>query len=469
MIDTQAIRNKILDLAMRGQLTEQLPEDGTAVDLYQQIQAEKQTLVKAGKLKKEKPFPPITEDEAPYSIPDNWKWVRIGSILTLQSGKNITTSDIKSEPDEDHNIPCYGGNGQRGYVSQPNVDGFHAIIGRQGALCGNINFAEGPFYATEHAVVVYEYAETDMKWAGLTLRFLNLNQYATSVAQPGLAVNKINKVLMPLPPIIEQQRIVEKIDRAFSILDAIDTLQAQYADNLTALKAKLIDAAIQGKLTKQLPEDGTAEELYQQIQVEKQALIKAGKIKKEKPLPEITADEILFDIPKNWKWIRWGDVVNIVSARRVHKADWRESGVPFYRAREIAKLAEEGFVQNDLFISEELFSEFSKTGVPQENDLMVTAVGTLGKTYVVNANDRFYYKDASVLCFENFGGINPYYLVFVMKSDMMRKQIESNSGGTTVDTLTMVRMIRYLLPLPPLAEQKRIAQKIDELMPLFEK
>jgi len=96
-------------------------------------------------------------------------------------------------------------------------------------------------------------------------------------------------------------------------------------------------------------------------------------------------------------------------------------------------------------------------------------VGTLGKTYVVNANDRFYYKDASVLCFENFGGINPYYLVFVMKSDMMRKQIESNSGGTTVDTLTMVRMIRYLLPLPPLAEQKRIAQKIDELMPLFEK
>lgn len=468
MIDTQAIKNKILDLAMRGQLTEQLPEDGTAEELYQQIQAEKQTLVKSGKLKKEKPFPPITEDETPYSIPDNWKWVRIGSILTLQSGKNITASDIKSEPDEDHDIPCYGGNGPRGYVSQPNVDGFHAIIGRQGALCGNINFAEGPFYATEHAVVVYEYAETDMNWAGLMLRFLNLNQYATSVAQPGLAVNKIEKVPMPLAPLAEQQRIVEKIDQAFSVLDIIDTLQEQYANNLTTLKAKLIDAAIQGKLTEQLPEDGTAEELYEKIQEEKQALIKAGKIKKEKPLPEIREDETLFEIPKNWKWIRWGDIVNIVSARRVHKADWRESGVPFYRAREIAKLAEDGFVQNDLFISEELFSEFSKTGVPKENDLMVSAVGTLGRTYVVKSSDRFYYKDASVLCFENFGNINPYFLAFAMKSEMMRRQIDNNSGGTTVDTLTMVRMIRYLLALPPLAEQNRIVTRLNEILRMIE-
>lgn len=235
-----------------------------------------------------------------------------------------------------------------------------------------------------------------------------------------------------------------------------------------AIRSKILDLAMRGQLTEQLPEDGTAEELYQQILEEKQKLIKEGKIKKQKPLPEITDEEIPFEIPENWKWIRWGNVVNIVSARRVHQSDWRDSGVPFYRAREIAKLAEYGSVKNDLFISEELFAEFSKTGVPKENDLMVSAVGTLGKTYVVKASDRFYYKDASVLCFENYGKVDPYYLAYVMKSNNMRQQIKSNSGGTTVDTLTMVRMIKYLLPLPPLAEQKRIVEKVEQAFSILD-
>ncbi len=207
------LKSKLIDAAIQGKLTEQLPEDGTAEELYQQIQAEKQSLSKVGKIKKEKPLPEIAAEEIPFVIPANWKWVRVGAVLTLQSGKNTTSSEIKPTLDEEHKIPCYGGNGLRGFVSQSNVEGFHAIIGRQGALCGNINFADGPFYATEHAVVVYEYAGTNMIWAGITLRCLNLNQYATSVAQPGLAVNKINKILIPLPPLAEQKRIVDRLDK----------------------------------------------------------------------------------------------------------------------------------------------------------------------------------------------------------------------------------------------------------------
>jgi type I restriction enzyme S subunit len=127
----------------------------------------------------------------------------------------------------------------------------------------------------------------------------------------GNTLNKdsLSDLLVPLPPLAEQKRITEKIEQAFSVLDTIDSLQAQYADNLTALKAKLIDAAIQGKLTEQLTEDGTAEELYQQIQAKKQDLIKAGKAKKEKPLTEITADEIPFEIPENWKWVKLGSIM----------------------------------------------------------------------------------------------------------------------------------------------------------------
>ena len=235
------------------------------------------------------------------------------------------------------------------------------------------------------------------------------------------------------------------------------------------LKASILQLAIQGKLVPQIPEEGTGEDLFQQIQAKKQALIKTGKIKKEKPLPEIAEDDIPFDIPESWKWVRWGAIVNIVSARRVHQSDWQKEGIPFYRAREIAKLATDGWVDNDLFISQELYNNFSKSGVPKAGDLMVTAVGTLGKTYIVKETDHFYYKDASVICFENYAQVSSKYLKYMMESELMKNQIKSNSGGTTVGTLTMVRMVEYLMPLPPFAEQKRIVTKVEELLPYIDR
>lgn len=209
--DLEVLKSKVIDAGIQGKLTEQLLEDGNAEDLYDAIQEEKEKLIKEKKLKKAKALPEIAEDEIPFEIPENWKWVRIGELFTLQAGKNMPAGSIKESPDDVNIYPCYGGNGLRGYVSNSNVSGKHAIIGRQGALCGNINFAEADFYATEHAVVVYQYADVNVDWIGITLRALNLNQYATSVAQPGLAVSRIDKVLIPLPPLAEQERIVEKV------------------------------------------------------------------------------------------------------------------------------------------------------------------------------------------------------------------------------------------------------------------
>ena len=482
MIDTQAIRSKLLDLAMCGQLTEQLQDDGTADDLYRLILAKRQSLIKSGGMKKDTFVSEV--DDIPYEIPTTWKWVRLGSIARVLGGKRIPAGRSLTEEDTGHiyirvsdmknrtvqidglmfvpkdiypSISQYIINKEDIYITVAGT------IGRVGKIPPEIDGAN----LTENADRIV-FAHLDQDWLILCLSASMIQKQiellTTQVAQPKLAIKRIQEFLIPLPPLAEQHRIVEQIEQAFSVLDTIDTLQTQYADNLAVLKSKLIDLAIQGKLTEQLPEDGTAEELYQQIQAEKQALIKDGKIKKEKPLPEIADDEVPLDIPASWKWIRWGDIVNIVSARRVHQSDWRESGVPFYRAREIARLAEDGFVKNDLYISEELYAEFSKTGVPHADDLMVSAVGTLGRTYVVKEGERFYYKDASVLCFVNFGKINPHFLAYTMKSNMMRQQIESNSGGTTVDTLTMIRMIKYLLPLPPLAEQKRIVERLDQIL-----
>jgi type I restriction enzyme S subunit len=217
----QELKNSILQLAIQGKLVEQRPEEGTAEELYQQIQAEKQKLIKAGTIKKEKPLPEITEDEKPFDIPETWKWVRIGQIFSLQAGKNITASDIYEVASSEHPFLCYGGNGIKGYVSLNNRSGHYALIGRQGALCGNINFAYGDFYATEHAVVVDHFQMCDVLWSGYFLRALNLNQYATATAQPGLAVNNIVKVLIPLPPLAEQKRIVAKIEELLPLCEKL--------------------------------------------------------------------------------------------------------------------------------------------------------------------------------------------------------------------------------------------------------
>lgn len=206
------MQKSILQMAIQGKLVEQRPEEGTAEELYKQIQAEKEELIKAGKIKKGKPLPEITEDEIPFDIPESWKWVRIGQVFNLQAGKNITSSDIYKQASDEHQYLCYGGNGVRGYVSSFNREGPYALIGRQGALCGNINLANGRFYATEHAVVVDHFNLTDVLWGAWFMRTLNLNQYATATAQPGLAVVNIVKVLIPLPPLAEQKRIVAKLE-----------------------------------------------------------------------------------------------------------------------------------------------------------------------------------------------------------------------------------------------------------------
>lgn len=160
------------------------------------------------------------------------------------------------------------------------------------------------------------------------------------------------------------------------------------------LRQAVLQAAIQGKLTEQLPEDGNARDLLAEIQSEKAILIAEKKIKKEKSLMPIAEDSVPFEIPRSWKWTYLQNIVNIRSASRVHQSDWRKSGVPFYRAREIVKLSKNGFVDNELFVDEELYNKYaSEDDVPVEGDLMVSGVGTLGASYIVKDTDKFYYKD----------------------------------------------------------------------------
>ena len=222
MMTEKQLINTILQEAIEGRLVPQDPNDEPASVLLERIREEKKRLVKEGKLKKKDlEETPINEDEIPFEIPDSWEWVRIKAILSLQAGKNVTSADIHSEQNDVFRYPCYGGNGLRGYVKNYNNEGFYPLIGRQGALCGNVNMAHGQFWATEHAVVADGWGMTDVKWQYFFLIALNLNKYATATAQPGLAVSNIIEVPIPLPPLAEQKRIVAKIEEVFKEIDKL--------------------------------------------------------------------------------------------------------------------------------------------------------------------------------------------------------------------------------------------------------
>ena len=181
--------------------------------------------------------------------------------------------------------------------------------------------------------------------------------------------------------------------------------------NAQDLKNSILQLAVCGKLVEQRAEEGTARELLEQIKLEKEQLIKDKKIKKSKPLPEIKEDEIPFEIPESWEWVRVNDIFNVKSAMRIHQTDWQSSGIPFFRGRELVQLIKTGNVDFDIYISKELYEKNKeKGGVPRKNDILVTAVGTIGKSYIVKGTKPFYYKDAYILCFENIVNIYPEYI-----------------------------------------------------------
>lgn len=231
------------------------------------------------------------------------------------------------------------------------------------------------------------------------------------------------------------------------------------------LRELILDLAFQGKLVAH--SSTSSEDFLNRINSIRDKLIKDKTIKKNKILP-IHKDEIVpHTIPANWSWEKLGNLGVITSSSRVHQKDWQSEGIPFYRAREIVKLAQYSSVENDLFISNDLYNELTKQGTtPEYKDIMLTGVGTIGVPYIVKEKDKFYFKDASVLIFKNIAKFEPYYFERFFKSPLWNKQIHEDSMGTTVHTLTIVRANEILVPIPPLEEQQRIVEKVDELMQL---
>ena len=486
MIDTQAIRNKILDLAMRGELSEQLPEDGTAEELYQQIQAEKQMLIKTGKIKKEKPLPEIAEKEIPFEIPTNWKWIALGNITSKISSGNTPPGGKKSDVYVPNGFPLFreqniydDGIRQAGlvYISEKlletrqnsTVKAKDILLNITGGSIGRCalvpdNFDRGSI--NQHILIIRP-VEPEIRFY---IHMLICGPYIQSHIKnnavgdkDGFSGGRCKSIFVPLPPLAEQHRIVARIEQAFSALDTIDALQAKYADNLTVLKSKLIDAAIQGKLTEQLPEDGTAEKLYQQIQAERQRQEAADMIKTVDLAPDIPETEIPFTIPSNWKWTNLGNISYIVrggSPRPIKQyITSREDGINWIKIGDVEKGGKYISSTHEKIIPE----GEAKSRRVYPGDFLLTNSMSFGRPYISKIEGCIH---DGWLLIHDLKGFNPDYLYYLLSSSYLFGQFTEKASGSTVDNLNIDKVKAAIIPLPPIAEQERIVARVTELLAL---
>lgn len=484
----QELKNSILQLAIQGKLVEHRPEEGTAEELYKQIQAEKQALIKAGKLKKEKPLPEITEDEKPFDIPESWIWVRIAAVTTLNPKNEL--ADEK----------------EAGFVPMPCVsDGYRNEHTYEVRKWGEIkkgftHFADGdigvakitPCFQNRKSVIFKNLpggvgaGTTELSivrvpttlllreyllWFFKSEYFIanGKKSFTGTAGQQRIHKDYLSSCALPLPPLAEQKRIVAKIEELLPLVDCyeqawnrLEDLNKRFPGDL---QKSLLQLAIQGKLVEQRPEEGTGEELYQQIQHEKQALIKAGKLKKEKSLPEVAEDEIPFDIPESWKWVRWGDLSE--SIQYGFNAPAQESGrIRMVRISDI----QDGSVQWNTVPYCEIDEKEIGTYLLKQNDILFARTGgTVGKSYLVRevpeeaiyAGYLIRTRYSSLLC--------PEYMKHFMGSQLYWNQLRNGTIATAQPNCNGKTLSKMILPLPPLSEQKRIVAKLEELLPLCEK
>ena len=467
----EQLKASILQYAIQGKLVEQRPEEGNAEDLYKEIQEEKQKLIKAGKIKKEKPLAEITEDEMPFDIPDSWKWVRISTIGITQTGN----TPKKSHPEYfGSDIPFLGpGDIQNGIINYENQGlsdegkeygritpansilqvciggsiGKCALVDREVAFNQQINSIY-PLIANSE----YVYHILDSSYFKNYMKD-NAGGTATPIINRGLW----DAIVIPLPPLAEQHRIVAKIEELLPFVDRyaasyekLEQFNAKFPEDM---KKSILQYAIQGKLVEQRPEEGTAEDLYKAIQEEKQKLIKEGKIKKEKPLAEITEDEMPFDIPDNWKWVRIGDIYALTMGQSPDGKSVSKGidGMEFHQGKVFFG---EDFIQK----SDQVTSEPSKIAEP--NSVLLCVRAPVG---IVNITDRELCIGRGLCAVKPLAGMTEKYALYSLRC--LKDEFIKKATGTTFVAITGEVVKNQLIPLPPLAEQHRIVAKIEELLP----
>ena len=388
-------------------------------------------------------------ENMPYKIPSNWCWTTIGELFYLQAGKFINASEITDCKDDLHSYPCYGGNGLRGYVTTYNRNGLFPIIGRQGALCGNINVAEGKFYATEHAVVVETFASVDVKVFVYFLIQLNLNQYATATAQPGLAVKTINEVPIPLPPLNEQYRISHAIEKAFNKMSIIDESKYSLCMCIQQFKAGVLDIAISGKLVPQDSSDEPAIELLKRIN------------------PDfVSCDNRHYEnLPTGWQLAKIKDVFTINPKNKVD--DDIDAGFVSMAMIDDGYRDSYQFEKKKWTLIKNGFTHF------KDGDIAVAKISPClenRKSMILKNLPNGIGAGTTELHIFRSAIVDPKFALYFFKSDHFINQCVGTFNGVVGQQRVGKNIIEDIIfPLPPYKEQRRISEKITQIFMYLDK
>ena len=475
----QELKNSILQLAVQGKLVPQCKEDEPASELLKRIHADKE---KVGK--KEKPLPEITEDEIPFEIPENWEWVRLGEIGSLLSGYAFKSTEYEKSGVQVVRISDLADDTvstkDAVYYSKKDELNQYLVVKNSFLICltgsiGKMAWVQDniPRYLNQRVgmYISYDVSITPYLWLFLHSPYV-INQWIASKTSTNgnIKNSNVTEALCPIPPLAEQERIVAKIEELMPLIEEygkaeeqLTKLNAEFPDKL---RKSILQQAVQGKFTERDPADEPASELIKRIKTEKEALMKSGKIKKEKPLPEITEDEMPFDIPDTWEWVRLSDICNISDGTH-QTPTYVEHGIPFISAQNVKPYR--FLPENHRDVSYEDYLEYNKNISPEKGDILMARVGAgIGEAAIIDQDFEFsiYVSLTLIKCYSK--EFDMMYLLHVLNSPIGRKLAEKKTlgKGASQGNLNLIFIREFVLPIPPLAEQKRIVKRVEELLAL---
>lgn len=452
--------------------------------MLEQIKLEKEQLIKDKKIKKSKPLPEITEDEIPFEIPESWEWVRLIDLCSLISDGThktpayveygvpfISVKDISSGVMDFSNVKYITREEHEKLISRCKPEMNDVLLCRIGTLGKAIKICTDKEFSIFVSLGLLKLIEADVADyivqvinSGYGYRWIDDNKVGGGTHTNKINLDTLRGMPIPIPPLEEQHRIVAKIEEILPYIDQYDKaytkLEIFNKKFPEDMKKSILQMAMQGKLVEQRPEEGTADGLYEQIVAEKAQLIKDGKIKKEKPLPEIAEDEIPYEIPSSWRWVRFSEVMDVRDGTH-DSPKYIETGIPLVTSKNISGGGL--YFSNVKYISREDADKINERSNVDTGDILFAMIGSIGNPVIVNKDREFCVKnvalfknyDKSKMCIE-------YVYWFLYREQYIMKKVAS--GG--VQSFISLKVFRnYLFPLPPFEEQKRIVAKIEELLP----
>lgn len=474
--DAQALRDRILDLATRGRLVPQNSKDEPASILLKKIKLEREKLVKAKRIRKSESLPEVTDNEKPFNIPNSWEWTKLGNVVVLKNGKTPRKEDIHNSgqypyfkvKDMNNNelymkkVENYVGEQYKSKIMPKNT----IIFPKNG---GAVLTAKKRILIQDSLVDlntggIIPPADCDSMYIFYLFSSLNIKEYVKGSAVPTINSKKLKETLIPLPPLAEQKRIADKISQLFEQIDKIESASQQYTELQSSLRSKLLDVAMRGKLVKQDFSDEPVSVLLDEIKSEKDRLVKEKRIRNSKPLPEITDNEKPYDIPNNWEWVRLGDIIVTINGDRGKnypgKKYWQSTGRPFLNA---ACLTSGKYIDKAKFnyISDERY-ELLRSGFVNSDDILYCIRGSLGKVGMVNIDDGAI-ASSLIIIRKIIADQNMEFLYYLLCSSINGMFIKNHRNGTAQPNIPGRDLLKMVVPLPPLEEQKRIVDKLEKI------